>query len=90
MTPLILLGVYTFVFGTILEIRWVTQSGGNAEFAAILFSGMLVHGILAECLTQGMTLFLSTGEVLHQDATARDVFDVSGAGDTVVAIIAVV
>ena len=36
-TPLLLLGVYTFVFGTILEVRWVTQSGGNAEFTAILF-----------------------------------------------------
>jgi bifunctional ADP-heptose synthase (sugar kinase/adenylyltransferase) len=36
-----------------------------------------------------MTLFLATGEVLHQDAVAREVFDVSGAGDTVVATIAV-
>ena len=46
-------------------------------------------GLLVTRGEEGMTLFLSTGEVLHQDATARDVFDVSGAGDTVVAIIAV-
>ena len=49
-TPLLLLAVYTFVFGTVLQIRWVDQGGGNLEFAAILFSGMLIHGILAECL----------------------------------------
>jgi len=55
-TPLLLLAVYTFVFGTVLQIRWVDQGGGNLEFAAILFSGMLIHGILAECLTQASSL----------------------------------
>ena len=65
-TPLLLLGVYTFVFGTILEIRWVTQSGGNAEFAAILFSGMLVHGILAECLTQASTLIVTNPQYVKK------------------------
>lgn len=65
-TPLLLLGVYTFVFGTILEIRWVTQSGGNAEFAAILFSGMLVHGILAECLTQASTLIVANPQYVKK------------------------
>ena len=48
-----------------------------------------LSGLLVTCGEEGMTLFLATGEVLHQDATAREVFDVSGAGDTVVAIIAV-
>ena len=54
--PLLMLSVYTFVFGTILEVRWTDQKGGNLEFAAILFSGMLVHSILAECLTQSSGL----------------------------------
>ena len=65
-TPLLLLAVYTFVFGTILEVRWVSQSGGNAEFAAILFSGMLVHGILAECLTQASTLIVSNPQYVKK------------------------
>ena len=37
---------------------------------------------------EGMSLF-TTGEVMHFPALAREVFDVSGAGDTVVATIAV-
>ena len=65
-TPLLLLAVYTFVFGTILQVRWVSQSGGNAEFAAILFSGMLVHGILAECLTQSSTLIVSNPQYVKK------------------------
>ena len=46
-------------------------------------------GLLVTRGEQGMTLFLASGEVIHQDATAREVFDVSGAGDTVVAVISV-
>ena len=64
--PLLLLAVYTFVFGTILQVRWVSQSGGNAEFAAILFSGMLVHGILAECLTQASTLIVANPQYVKK------------------------
>jgi len=37
----------------------------------------------------GMTLYEDGREVLHVDADARDVFDVTGAGDTVVALLAV-
>jgi lipopolysaccharide transport system permease protein len=65
-TPLLLLAVYTFVFGTVLQIRWVDQGGGNLEFAAILFSGMLIHGILAECLTQASTLIVSNPQYVKK------------------------
>jgi lipopolysaccharide transport system permease protein len=65
-TPLLMLAVYTFVFGTILQVRWVSQDGGNAEFAAILFSGMLVHGILAECLTQASTLIVGNPQYVKK------------------------
>ena len=55
-TPLLMLAIYTFVFGTVLKMRWATQEGGTLEFAAFLFSGMIVHGVLAECLNQSATL----------------------------------
>jgi len=37
---------------------------------------------------QGITLVSASGEVTHLRAEAREVFDVSGAGDTVIAVIA--
>ena len=65
-TPLVMLGVYTFVFGKVLEVRWPDQGGGNLEFAAILFSGMIIHGILAECLTQASTLIASNPQYVKK------------------------
>jgi len=48
----------------------------------------------AECVVitrgeQGMSLFMSDGELVHLPTVARDVLDVTGAGDTVVSTLAV-
>jgi len=48
----------------------------------------------AECVVitrgeQGMSLFMSGGELVHLSTVGRDVFDVTGAGDTVVSALAV-
>jgi len=48
----------------------------------------------AECVVitrgeQGMSLFLRGGELVHLPTVAREVFDVTGAGDTVVSALAV-
>jgi lipopolysaccharide transport system permease protein len=51
-----MLAIYTFVFGLVLEIRWPVQEGGQAQFAAILFSGMILHSLLSDCLIQSTTL----------------------------------
>ena len=65
-TPLLMLGIYTFVFGSILQIKWPDQGGGNLEFAAILFSGMLIHSLFAECLTQAPTLILANPQYVKK------------------------
>lgn len=44
-----------------------------------------VHGVLATRSEQGMTLVSDHAETAHLAARAREVFDVAGAGDTVVA-----
>ena len=44
--------------------------------------------ILATLSARGMVLTAADGTTIHGAATARDVFDVSGAGDTVVATVA--
>lgn len=60
LTPLIMLGVYTVVFGVILPSRWPGGDGqGMGMFALRLLSGMLVHGLLAEVLTKAPVLITS-------------------------------
>ena len=48
-TPLVMLAVYTFVFGVIFKARWGTEFGDSkAAFALILFCGMTVFNIFSE------------------------------------------
>ena len=48
-----------------------------------------LQGLLVTRGSEGMTLFTEDGECIHQSSNVRQVYDVSGAGDTVVAAIAV-
>lgn len=56
--------------------------------AQALRSELGLKGLLITRSDEGMTLYREEG-VLHQAAQAREVFDVSGAGDTVIATLAV-
>jgi lipopolysaccharide transport system permease protein len=64
--PVFMLVVYTFVFSTVFKMRWPGGSGDKLEFAAILFSGMIVHSIFAECVTRAPTLILSTPNLVKK------------------------
>ena len=49
--PLVLLAVYTFVFGVVFRASWGPDAGGSRfEFAVALFCGLVVFGLFAECL----------------------------------------
>lgn len=52
-----------------------------------LIAETAVKGVLATRSEEGMTLVQSKGEAQHFGAEAREVFDVSGAGDTVVSVL---
>ena len=48
-----------------------------------------LQGLLVTRGPDGMTLFSEDGTSVNQSSSAKQVYDVSGAGDTVVAVIAV-
>ena len=57
LTPLLLLAVYTLVFGVIAPTRWPgAEDQGIGMFALRLLAGMVVHGLLAEALSRAPTL----------------------------------
>lgn len=58
LTPLLLLLVYTFVFGDVFKSRWGTADGGRADFALMLFVGLIFHGMLAEVLARAPRLII--------------------------------
>ena len=67
--------------------RWPSEQA-LADRANELRSQLGLEAILVTRSEEGMTLFRDA-EVLHEAALAREVFDVSGAGDTVIASLAV-
>ena len=58
--PVLMLSVYTFIFSVVFKARWGTGSGGSQiEFALILFAGMLVFNLFAECVSRAPALILA-------------------------------
>ncbi len=46
--PIMMLLVYTFVFGMVMRVKWGVEGQDNIDFGLILFAGLLCHGLLAE------------------------------------------
>jgi lipopolysaccharide transport system permease protein len=46
--PLLMLAVYTYVFGIVFQARWRAESTGHVEFALTLFCGLIPFGLIGE------------------------------------------
>jgi lipopolysaccharide transport system permease protein len=59
LNPIFMLVVYTFVFSIALKVRWSGDvSESKLQFAFILFTGMLIHGLFAEVINKAPSLIL--------------------------------
>jgi len=54
--PILMLLVYTFVFGMVMKVKWGVEGQDNLDFGLILFAGLLLHGMLAEVLNSSVNL----------------------------------
>lgn len=60
LTPLLMLGVFTLVFGVVLPSRWPGAAGeGIGMFALALLSGLLLHTLLADVLSKAPGLVVT-------------------------------
>jgi len=64
--PLLMLIVYTFVFGMIFKARWTPQSDSKTEFALVLFAGLLIFNLFSECITKAPNLILSNANYVKK------------------------
>ena len=67
----------------------ITDAGSLAQAAASIMTSTGLQHLLITRSEEGMSLFSQGGETVHIPTVAREVFDVSGAGDTVLATLAV-
>lgn len=65
--PILMLLVYTFFFTIAFNVRWgTTPEASYADFAIILFVGLIVHGLLAECLNRAPTLIINNSNYVKR------------------------
>jgi lipopolysaccharide transport system permease protein len=58
--PLLMLVIYTFVFSVVFKARWgMGTDESKTDFAIILFVGLIVHGLFAECINRAPSLIIS-------------------------------
>jgi len=57
--PVFMLIVYTFVFSVVFKARWNVGSDSKTEFALVLFAGLIVFNLFAECFNRAPNLILS-------------------------------
>jgi lipopolysaccharide transport system permease protein len=57
--PVFMLAVYTFVFSIVFNARWTTTSDSKTEFALVLFTGLIVFNLFAECVNKAPGLILA-------------------------------
>lgn len=67
----------------------ITDGDSLTNAAAVIMGASGLQYLLITRSEEGMSLFSESGETVHIPTVAREVFDVSGAGDTVLATLAV-
>lgn len=64
--PILTLAVYTFVFSVVFKARWSGGSDSKAEFALVLFAGLLVFNLFSENINRAPGLILSNANYVKK------------------------
>jgi len=64
--PILMLSVYTFVFSVVFKARWVGGSNSKTEFALVLFSGLMVFNLFAECVNRAPSLVIENANYVKK------------------------
>ncbi|RYF53396.1 MAG: ABC transporter permease [Comamonadaceae bacterium] len=66
LNPVLMLVIYTFVFSVVFQARWGDGRETKAQFAVILFAGMIVHALFADILNRAPTLILANSNYVKK------------------------
>ncbi|MFD0739044.1 ABC transporter permease [Lysobacter koreensis] len=72
-SPFLMLAIYTMAFGYVMKARWPGTTGNTADFAMLLFLGLLIHGFFAECLTRSPSLISGNSNLVKKIVFPLDV-----------------
>lgn len=73
--PLLMLAIYTFFFSYVLKAKWGEGAvTSHADFAIILFSGLIVHGMFSECIVRAPALISDNVNFVKKVVFPLDIF----------------
>ncbi|MBC8160479.1 MAG: ABC transporter permease [Roseiflexaceae bacterium] len=79
--PLIMLLIYTFVFGIIFQARLPeARTGSLGEFAVVIFCGLTAFNIFSECVNRAPTLIIGVPNYVKKVVFPLEILPVSTLG----------
>lgn len=63
---LLLLALYSFIFGSLFKSRWAQGGHIPGNYTIALFTGLILFNIFAECITRAPTLILSNANYVKK------------------------
>jgi len=79
--PLVMLLIYTFVFGVVFKARW-SQGGQSSlgQFALVLFCGLIPFNVFAECMNSAPTMIVGVPNYVKKVVFPLEILPVSVMG----------
>lgn len=80
-TPILMMIVYTFVFSVVFKSKW--EGGGSnskTQFAVLLFTGMIVHGLFAEIFNKAPGIILGNVNYVKRVVFPIEILSIISAG----------
>jgi len=81
LVPLIMLAIYTFMFGTVFQMRWAAEgaapeTNGSLGFALTLFIGLITHSYVTEVITRAPSIIVSNANMVKRLVFPLQIFPV--------------
>lgn len=82
--PLVMLGVYSFIFSVVFEVKWGTGTGSKIEFALVLFCGLTTFNIFAEVVSRAPGLIVANVNYVKKVVFPLEILPVAALGSALV------
>lgn len=64
--PVLMLAIYTFVFSYIFKARWRVGTDSKSEFALVLFAGLMLFNMFADCINRAPLQIISNANLVKK------------------------
>lgn len=81
--PVLMLLVYSFVFGMVMDVKWGVAGQDNIDFGLILFAGLLCHGLMAEVVIGSVASITSNSQYVKKVVFPLEIISLVGLANAV-------